>query len=202
MGSNCCKSSEVQNSISMQVSLQDDFLSKLDTSLEKIMDHSPIYKSITWVIGNKISEGQYGSIFQAMNHDTGELLAIKRINISSNPSMAEKQLKGLTYEIDLLKSLRHTNIIKYYQTDINLETKSVNLSKMGIDQVDLFASVERIFIVACGTSFYAGAVGKYLIEQIAKVPVETDIASEFRYRNPILPPKTLVVTISLAREQT
>ncbi len=62
------------------------------------------------------------------------------------------------------------------------------------------AAIERIFIVACGTSFYAGQVGKYLIESLAKVPVETDIASEFRYREPVIPPRSLVMVISQSGE--
>lgn len=64
----------------------------------------------------------------------------------------------------------------------------------------ILAGVERVFIVACGTSYYAGLVGKYLFENLAKVPVETDIASEFRYRQPVIPPKTLVLTISQSGE--
>lgn len=61
-------------------------------------------------------------------------------------------------------------------------------------------SIERVFIIACGTSSYAGMVGKYLIENIAQLPVEIDIASEFRYRNPVIPPKSLVMTISQSGE--
>lgn len=66
--------------------------------------------------------------------------------------------------------------------------------------IDTLKDIERVFIVACGTSYYAGQVGKYLIENLAKVPVEVDIASEFRYRNPVLPPKTLVITVSQSGE--
>lgn len=60
--------------------------------------------------------------------------------------------------------------------------------------------IERVFIVACGTSNYAGMIGKYLIESIAKVPVECDIASEFRYREPVIPAKSLVLVISQSGE--
>jgi glucosamine--fructose-6-phosphate aminotransferase (isomerizing) len=55
--------------------------------------------------------------------------------------------------------------------------------------------IEKIFIVACGTAFHAGMVGKYLIEKLARIPVETDVASEFRYRDPILSDKNLVIII-------
>jgi glucosamine--fructose-6-phosphate aminotransferase (isomerizing) len=64
----------------------------------------------------------------------------------------------------------------------------------------VFEKVERIVIVACGTSSYAGLVGKYLIENLAQIPVEVDIASEFRYRNPVLSKGTLVITISQSGE--
>lgn len=66
--------------------------------------------------------------------------------------------------------------------------------------VDLLADIERVFFVACGTSNYAGMVGEYLVEKMARVPVETDIASEFRYRNPVIPPKSLVVVVSQSGE--
>lgn len=64
----------------------------------------------------------------------------------------------------------------------------------------VFASVGRVTIVACGTSYYAGLVGKYLIEALAKIPVEVDVASEFRYRKPVLLKDTLVITVSQSGE--
>lgn len=60
--------------------------------------------------------------------------------------------------------------------------------------------IEKIFIVACGTAYHAGMVGKYLIERFARIPVETDLASEFRYRDPIINDKTLVIIISQSGE--
>lgn len=88
------------------------------------------------------------------------------------------------------------------QPHINTDTHEVSLSNVGfaepIDKV--FKSIDRIMFVACGTSFYAANVAKYLIEQTSGVPVEIDIASEFRYRKPIIPPKTLVVTVSQSGE--
>ncbi len=62
------------------------------------------------------------------------------------------------------------------------------------------AQIERVFIIACGTSFYAGQVGEYLIENFAKVPVECDIASEFRYRDPVIPQKSMVIVVSQSGE--
>jgi glucosamine--fructose-6-phosphate aminotransferase (isomerizing) len=80
------------------------------------------------------------------------------------------------------------------------ELENLDADKDWQKTVEVLKNIERIFIVACGTSFYAGQVGKYLIEAIAQVPVEVEIASEFRYRKPILPPKTLVMTISQSGE--
>ncbi len=65
---------------------------------------------------------------------------------------------------------------------------------------DLLRTVDRAFILACGTSFYAAMVGEYLIERLAKLPVEVDIASEFRYRHPVIPKNSLVITISQSGE--
>lgn len=64
----------------------------------------------------------------------------------------------------------------------------------------IFETVERISIVACGTSYYSGMIAKYLVEKLSQTPVEVDIASEFRYRNPVLNDKTLVLTISQSGE--
>ena len=63
-----------------------------------------------------------------------------------------------------------------------------------------FKGIERVFIVACGTSFYAGMIAKYTIESLAKLPVECDIASEFRYREPVIPPRSLVLVLSQSGE--
>ena len=62
------------------------------------------------------------------------------------------------------------------------------------------ASVERVAIVACGTASYVGMIGKYWIEQFARLPVEVDVASEFRYRDPVLLPNTLGIVISQSGE--
>jgi glucosamine--fructose-6-phosphate aminotransferase (isomerizing) len=61
-------------------------------------------------------------------------------------------------------------------------------------------SIDRIIITACGTSYYAGMVGEYMIEDLAGIPVEVEYASEFRYRNPIIGSNTLVIAISQSGE--
>jgi len=65
---------------------------------------------------------------------------------------------------------------------------------------DEFRHLDKVYVVACGTSYHAGMVAKYALEHWARVPVEVEIASEFRYRDPILSPHTLVVAISQSGE--
>jgi len=70
-----------------------------------------------------------------------------------------------------------------------------------LDGFDLpVAEIKKITMVACGTSWHAALCGKYMIEKLAKIPVEVDLASEFRYRDPIIEPGTLVVAISQSGE--
>ncbi|MBX2987678.1 MAG: glutamine--fructose-6-phosphate transaminase (isomerizing) [Bdellovibrionaceae bacterium] len=93
---------------------------------------------------------------------------------------------------------------------VRLKNVGFNEPLPGVDSLDplkdwentrkILNGVERVMFIACGTSSYAAMVGKYLIETIARIPVETDIASEFRYRHPVIPPNTLVITISQSGE--
>ena len=77
-------------------------------------------------------------------------------------------------------------------------------SKVTLSGVDMnrekFIEAHRIVIVACGTSWHAGLIGKRLIQEIARIPVEVEYASEFRYSNPVLPPKDIVIAISQSGE--
>ncbi len=108
-------------------------------------------------------------------------------------------------------------VVAAMEPHIDLKNQSVRLKNVGFghspqsldglnsitdwqETQNIFAKIEKIFIVACGTSFYAGQIGKYLIENIAQLPVETDIASEFRYRKPIFSKNTLMISISQSGE--
>ena len=75
-----------------------------------------------------------------------------------------------------------------------VELKELNIPDRQIRDIN------KIFITACGTAFHAGMVGKYIIENLARIPVEVDIASEFRYRDPLVNEKTLVIVISQSGE--
>ena len=79
------------------------------------------------------------------------------------------------------------------------ETGEADLPDIGLTPKE-FAAVERIWIVACGTSWHAGLVGKYLFEEIVRTPVQVDIGSEFRYRDPLVGKNDLFITISQSGE--
>jgi glucosamine--fructose-6-phosphate aminotransferase (isomerizing) len=80
-----------------------------------------------------------------------------------------------------------------------LAGEHVDLGDIGVSEDEL-RSVKRITVVACGTSYHAGLVGRYAIEEWARVPVDMDIASEYRYRNPVVGPGDLVIGISQSGE--
>lgn len=145
----------------------------------------------------------------------GVAIQKKVAELDWNPEIVEKQ--GFAHF--MLKEIyeQPRAVAAAMEPHIDLETMSVRLKNVGFNKslsenesLDPIADwentkkvlqgVDRVFMLACGTSSYASMVGKYLFESIAKVPVETDIASEFRYRNPVLPPKTLVITISQSGE--
>jgi glucosamine--fructose-6-phosphate aminotransferase (isomerizing) len=76
---------------------------------------------------------------------------------------------------------------------------SISLDNINITAEDL-EKIDKIYIVACGTAYHAGVVGKYIIEKLARIPVEVDVASEFRYRDPLITDKNMVIIISQSGE--
>ncbi|REE81052.1 glucosamine--fructose-6-phosphate aminotransferase (isomerizing) [Paenibacillus taihuensis] len=82
---------------------------------------------------------------------------------------------------------------------ISDDGRSVVLKEIGMT-ADQIRGIRKIQIVACGTAMHAGLVGKTVIESLARIPVETDVASEYRYRSPIITPDTLVIVVSQSGE--
>jgi len=80
-----------------------------------------------------------------------------------------------------------------------MKGNKVHLDGLGLNDKKL-KQVDKIMIVACGTAYHAGMVGKYIIETLSGVPVFIDVSSEFRYRNPIVDKKTLVIAVSQSGE--
>jgi len=85
-----------------------------------------------------------------------------------------------------------------------LTSRVIKNTKVQLDDIDFtkeeLESFDRVFIVACGTAYHAGLVGKTIIEKLAKIPVEVDIASEFRYRDPLITENSLLIVVSQSGE--
>jgi glucosamine--fructose-6-phosphate aminotransferase (isomerizing) len=114
-----------------------------------------------------------------------------------NPVMAEKG----GYKHFMLKEIyeQPRAITDTFRGRISPETGSVYLQEMGISEAEL-KKVKKVFLVACGTSWHACLVGKFLLEELARTSAEVDIASEFRYRNPIIDKHTLMVAVTQSGE--
>src|SRR6185369_17242808 len=127
----------------------------------------------------------------------GETVEPKRQRITWDPIMAEKggfkhfMLKEI---FEQPRAVRDT-----VQGRVSLDTGKVYLDQMEITEED-FKTLKSIKIAACGTSWHAALAGKYMIEQLARVPVEVDYASEFRYRDPVLSEEDLLIVISQSGE--
>jgi glucosamine--fructose-6-phosphate aminotransferase (isomerizing) len=128
---------------------------------------------------------------------SGEVIEKEVQTISWNAGMAEKG----GYKHFMLKEIyeQPQAIIDTVSGRINPERGSVTLPEMNLSDEDL-AGIDRIFLVACGTSWHAALVAKYWIERWAGIPVEVDIASEFRYRKLLIDEKVLTVAISQSGE--
>ncbi|MBS1677588.1 MAG: glutamine--fructose-6-phosphate transaminase (isomerizing) [Actinobacteria bacterium] len=112
---------------------------------------------------------------------------------------AEAAEKG-GYETYMLKEIHEqADAVAETITDRLPGTDGVDLSDVDLDD-EFLRGVRRIVIVACGTSYHAGLVGRYAIEEWARVPVEMDIASEYRYRNPVVGSGDLVIGITQSGE--
>ena len=114
-----------------------------------------------------------------------------------NPVMAEKG----GYRHFMLKEIHEQPraIRDTIRGRISQDTGIIHLDEIGIAP-DRFTAYKKIFIVACGTSWHAGLVGKYMIEEMASIPTEVDIASEFRYRKPLVNGDTLMIAITQSGE--
>lgn len=128
----------------------------------------------------------------------GDLIERESFRVEWDIETAEKD----GYEHYMLKEI-YEQPRAYRDTLINridYDTNTVDLSKELSLTSDYIKDIEKIHIVACGTAYHAGLVGKYTIETLARIPVEIDVASEYRYRNPIITAKTLVIVISQSGE--
>ena len=105
------------------------------------------------------------------------------------------------FEHYMLKEIHEqpVSLADTFRGRVNPELKQISLGGIN-DVLPRLASAKRIIIVACGTSYHAGLVGEYLFEEYARIPVEVEYASEFRYRNPIINADDVIIAISQSGE--
>lgn len=142
-----------------------------------------------------------------------EIVEVKSDNISIFDFMLNKkdrEVKIIDWSIDaaskngfdhfMIKEIfeQPESIKKTFSTRIN-EDNQVDIKEIDINE-EVLNNINKVYIVACGTAYNAGEIGKYAIEKYAKISVSTDIASEFRYSNPFIDDKTLVILVSQSGE--
>jgi glucosamine--fructose-6-phosphate aminotransferase (isomerizing) len=131
------------------------------------------------------------------NIQTNKTVRRKVEQITWSPTMAEKG----GYKHFMLKEIfeQPRAIADTIRGRFSLDKGAVNLEEFSLKESQL-KKLNKIFLVACGTSWHAALVGKYMIEDMVRVPCEVDIASEFRYRKPVIPRGSLMIVITQSGE--
>lgn len=143
--------------------------------------------------------------------EDNEFAVLKRDEITfynAEKDIIEKELHTVNYTSDVAEKAGYQHFMlkeiceqpKAVQDTVTGRIKlnnPVNLDNLNPEE---FKDIEKIYIAACGTAYHAGIVGKYVIEKLARIPVEVEFASEFRYKNPIITNNTLVVVITQSGE--
>ncbi len=127
----------------------------------------------------------------------GEEKEWQEATISWSPAQAEKAGYRHFMQKEIFEQPRA--VIDTFRSRILPDQGRILLEECGIPDQE-FASFKKIFVIACGTSYHAGLTGKFLLEWLTKTPVEVDLASEFRHRDPLVGPGDLVLFISQSGE--
>lgn len=144
--------------------------------------------------------------------DDGEMAIVEKDKVTITDmegNKKEKAVKVIDWTVEMAEKngYKHFMLKEIYEQPRVVEDTlrgkitetSVNLEEMKLSDAEL-KGIEKINIVACGTSYHAGLVGKYILEKKLRIPVEVDVASEFRYKDPIVNNKNLVILISQSGE--
>jgi glucosamine--fructose-6-phosphate aminotransferase (isomerizing) len=127
----------------------------------------------------------------------GQTIDYKIDSISWDPVAAEKGEYRHFMQKEIFEQVR--SITDTISGRVDFESGRIILPQLNLTR-EFAKQIEKIVLIACGTAYYAAMIGKVLIERIARIPVEVDVASEFRYREPIINDRTVVIAISQSGE--
>ncbi|BDV29798.1 glutamine--fructose-6-phosphate transaminase (isomerizing) [Microbacterium terricola] len=149
--------------------------SALAIGQDQIVAITPSGVSVTDFEGNAVEVEPFEVLWDAAAADKGGWPSFMAKEVSEEPEAVANTLRGRI----------HDGVIRIPELD-------------GLDE--LFLGIDRVIVIACGTAAYAGMVGKYALEQWTRLPVDVELAHEFRYRDPVIGASTLVVSISQSGE--
>ncbi len=159
--------------------------------------------SATIIHTNKVIYLQDGEIC-TVTHNGFDITTLDKRNVKPVISTVDWDISAIEkgeFKHFMLKEIfeQPITIENAYRGRINEQISSTRLGGLNLSNNEL-RRIKKIQLVACGTSYHAGLIGKYIIEDLARIPVEIEYASEYRYRNPIVPEDTLVFVISQSGE--
>lgn len=134
-------------------------------------------------------------LYQIYSYDGKEYASVKRKIINIEPQVHDLSLGEYSHYMEKEIYEQPQAVRKTIDSLVGFSPEA-----FGFKAPEYFRRLKRVLILACGTSYYAGLIGKYWLEKIAKVPCDVEIASEYRYRSSISDPDTLVVVISQSGE--
>ena len=149
-------------------------------------------------------------IYLIENNETVLLTSVKVTIFDENREEINREVFHVTWDADAAEKegYEHFMLKEIYEQPKGLsetlnrrldENGKINLEGITLTKAEI-EKFSKIYIVACGTAYHAGLVGKYIIEKLVRVPVEVDVASEFRYRDPLVDENTLFIAISQSGE--
>ncbi len=162
-------------------------------------DASPIIeytKTVIYVGDEEIAKIEKGKELEIVNLSK---VKVKPSITQINMDLSEIEKGGYPYFMikEIMEQPKALNLC----VNGRLQKEDLDIKLSGIiDNIDRFRKARRILISACGTSWHAGLIGKYLFEYYCKIPVEIEVASEFRYRNPVVFPDDVMIAISQSGE--
>ena len=149
-------------------------------------------------------------IYLIENNETVLVTADQVTIFDEDKKKVDREVFHVTWDVDAAEKegYEHFMLKEIYEQPKGLsetlgrrldDTGKINLEGISLTREDI-EKFSKIYIVACGTAYHAGLVGKYIIERLVKIPVEVDVASEFRYRDPLVDENTLFIAISQSGE--